>query len=196
MILTSKSIKRLITDGVDVFDKDGERIHKPLIENVDPEQMRFMEGGRYDLRIKEIVVPDHSPAILTPETRVTPPTRPATSTANPDGSEEWQIWYCRYYLVTTIEELNVPAYLLGRVKHRRTLQNDGLLLLCCDVAPNFQGKLTFGLTELRGSYTTLKHGTRIATITFEQFEHGESDLYNGVWQGGRVSTDGKKERAY
>jgi len=172
MILTSDDIKKYIESEILVFTPDG-GVRKPLIEGHDPDQMQFMDGGAYDLRVAEVRVmplPDYnklSGLFIGKSERRTQRFAPATV-------EEWMengYWLIDkgpYYLLTTTEIINMPAFLRGQVESRTTLFRCGLHLLTSDVSPNYQGTLTFGLTNVGPWPVNLEPGARIASITFQR----------------------------
>lgn len=97
-----------------------------------------------------------------------------------------------FFLVKTIENVNVPQNLTGNIKPRSTLYRSGLFLRSGNVAPGYCGGLTFGLKNEGPIPVTIEMGSRIVHIQFEEVKGGGS-MYRGQWQGGRVTAK-KKER--
>lgn len=97
-----------------------------------------------------------------------------------------------FYLVTTIETVNVPKNLVGILKPRSTLQRMGLILRTTQIAPGYSGELTFALYNAGPCQVKIEFGARIVHVMFARVE-GKTALYRGQWQGGRVTTK-KKER--
>lgn len=96
------------------------------------------------------------------------------------------------YLVTTKEKVNMPENLTANMWLRSTLYRSGIILSGGNVAPGYCGELSFlfynaGLTEME-----IELGARIVHILFYEI-NGETNLYRGQWQSGRVSSI-KKER--
>ncbi len=196
MILTARTLKDMIVGGVAVTGPDGEPKSRPLIEDADPTQMDFMEGGQYDLRLDRLYrfsspVSGH----IGVDERTTPLVEELTPGTGPKGAETWELMAGDYFLIQTREALNMPIDCRGIVEPRTTLFRCGLQLIKAGVAPNYQGRLTFGLRCLAGT-VTLERLARVASITFHRLEGDEGDAYSGVWQGGRISTDGRAERPY
>jgi deoxycytidine triphosphate deaminase len=98
-----------------------------------------------------------------------------------------------YFLVETIEKLNTPPDLFPEVAPRTTLQRCGLVLVYSTTSPGYKGSLTFGLYNAGPKIVSVRMGAKIAKLSFSRIE-GESKLYNGQWQHGRVSTNGEIEK--
>lgn len=175
----------MILSGGEIIERVEKR---ELILNADPVQMERMEGGVYDLRIDKLFrfgLDRYSHIGI--EGRETPNV----------FEEEGGGWMIRgYQLISTIEELIIPANIRVRIFRKTTLFRCGLDLLFGEVDPGYYGTLTFGLVNLLGGEAIIEKGARICSIAFEELSSEETFLYNGVWQGGKVSTFGKKERAY
>lgn len=97
-----------------------------------------------------------------------------------------------YYLVQTVESLNTPDGLMPTIYPRSSLFRAGLLLLATKTDPGYSGSLTFGLANLSQFEVKLQMGARICNIIFSELT-GESDLYRGQHQGGRVSFGEEKQ---
>jgi deoxycytidine triphosphate deaminase len=164
----------------------------PLIGKADPVQIKgVIEGSSYDLHIAAMFEVGEQPFLIGVKERRSPAVREVM--LSQDGT--WGIEAGSYHLIKTVEELHVPAHLIGRVKSKVTLQTDGLLLLYTDVAPGYSGVLTLGLKEVRGGIGFIEEGARIASIVFHTIT-GEADAYDGPRQGGKSLNTGKSERPY
>ena len=97
-----------------------------------------------------------------------------------------------FYLVTTIEKVNLPKNLVGIIKPRSTLQRMGIYVRTTQVAPGYCGELTFAVKNVGPCKVKVDLGARIVHIMFAQVS-GETALYRGQWKGGRV-TARKKEK--
>lgn len=97
-----------------------------------------------------------------------------------------------YFLVTTIEKVNIPLDLTVNFKPRTTTFRSGLFLRTGNGAPGYSGKLTFGLKNEGPIEVTIEMGARFVHAQFEEVL-GEGSQYRGQWQGGRVAAI-KKEK--
>ncbi len=95
-------------------------------------------------------------------------------------------------LVTIVEKLNLPANLTANLWSRSTLYRSGILLAGGNVAPGYCGEISFTLFNSSKCNFKVEMGARIAHILFYEIK-GNSSLYRGQWQGGRVVTE-KKEK--
>jgi len=192
MVLGASEIKKLIKEGVLVLTEKGSQIRKPLVEEISEEQIELIEGTSLDLRIGYIYAIDGSAELRLRE-RITPPTKLLASFER--GDMEFLFEPKNYYLVQTIEKVNLPSYLLGYITPRTTMFRSGLFFQTSFISPNYQGRLTVGVENLSNFPILIELGFRILTICFFKIE-GEATPYRGIWQGGRVSTEGKKERPF
>jgi len=97
-----------------------------------------------------------------------------------------------FYLVTTIEKVNLPKNLVGIIKPRSTLQRMGVYVRTTQVAPGYCGELTFAIKNVGPCKVKVDLGARIVHIMFAQVS-GKTALYRGQWKGGRVTVR-KKEK--
>jgi len=94
------------------------------------------------------------------------------------------------YLVTTIEEVNMPNDLAIYISRRSTIFRSGLVLDATYTNPGYHGKLTFLLINFNDDNVFIERGFRIVQLGFFEVK-GNSELYNGNWQGGVISTNGE-----
>jgi deoxycytidine triphosphate deaminase len=94
----------------------------------------------------------------------------------------------KYYLIKTMEKVNLPITLSGIVFPRTTMFRSGLGMFNGVVQPGYSGELTFGVCNFGQSNIKISFGARVAHITFHEVL-GEGNQYKGQWQGGRVSAD-------
>ena len=192
MILGASEIIRLVQQGVEVETAGGQKLCKPLIEGLGEEQLRKIEGTTVDLRLDEIykII---SGAELLCNSRITPKIESVLNARS--QSPIYNLSPNEYVLVQTMEQVNIPHYILADVRTRTTLFRSGLYLKTAYISPNYQGVLTFGLWNLNPWPVKIERGFRIACISFMEIS-GTAVPYHGVWQGKRASTDGQVERPY
>lgn len=217
--LTSTQIRNHIFDGVVVYDDQGRESLKPLIgvydeagKLVPTPNATFIEGGSFDLRldtmyeltptISKIVNPGQAnsmnliPAVIGVSKRRTPETKECQEFSLDDGSRGCAVIPGHYYLMKTVEVVNLPNTIRAYACKKTTTFRCGLSLDSSFVHPNYQGQLTFGLSNASPIATFIEKGARIASIVFWYLAGEELDLYEGVWQNGRVSTEMKEERGF
>ena len=163
-----------------------------LVENLCEREMENPEGAGFDLRLGEIyeLLGD---GFLGVEERQTPEIK-LLAKYNPDKIDDENFFVFepgKYYLVKTIEKVNLPITLSGIIFPRTTMFRSGLGLFNGIVQPGYQGELTFGVCNLGQSNIKISFGARIVHITFHEVS-GEGNQYRGQWQGGRVATEGKE----
>ncbi len=160
MILTSAEIKP--------------RLHE-LLSPVDPDQEDLLEGGAYDLRVGECRIVDFKrahPWICRDYQLIPEAWKYAPHTSN--GQEVWGTISDRYMLLTTVEEIHMPADLRGLIFPKMALVSCGLQLLVSAVAPGYHGKLTFGLVN-HGILAYIGKNARIASIVFARLTGQENN---------------------
>ena len=155
----------------------------------DTAQIGHIEGSAYDLRIDRIFRVDEVEAHIGVGSRLTPPTQELVPSVG-----WWRLPRNWYYLAQTVETVTIPENMRGFISPRTTLFRSGVNLIVSSVAPGYSGKLTFALHTLLP--LRIEKGARIASITIHTLS-GPSDMpYEGVWQNGRLSTEGQEERPY
>lgn len=170
-------------------------VEEPLVDNLSDRELTNPEGAGFDLRIDSIVeLRYHSKGFLSESWRDTPDFDPVDDGYVRYNQTTWELRQHNYYLMTTMEYVNMPDDLVGLVVPRTTLFRSGVQLLCSNVAPGYRGVLTFGLKLHAPVLFELERGARVAHIQFHAIDGGLVRSYEGQWQGGRVSTDGIEEQ--
>ncbi len=175
--------------GIKELHKLVEEIN--LVEGLCDRELNNPEGAGFDLRLGE-VYSLKGDGFLGVEERETPE---SILIERYDEKEEKNFLFepGKYYLIKTIEKVNLPKSLSGIIFPRTTLFRSGLALFNGIVQSGYSGELTFGLANMGDSLIKVSFGARIVHITFQEIL-GEGNQYKGQWQGGRVSTDGKEEQ--
>jgi len=163
-----------------------------LVENLCDRELNNPEGAGFDLRLGEVYKIEEDGFLGITE-RNTPK---ATLVAkNEEGKAEEENFFIfepgKYYLVKTMETVNLPTVLSGVIFPRTTMFRSGLGLFNGVVQPGYSGELTFGVCNLGKSNIKISFGARVVHITFHEVL-GEGNQYRGQWQGGRVSTSSKE----
>jgi deoxycytidine triphosphate deaminase len=165
-----------------------------LVENLCDREKNNPEGAGFDLRLGE-VYEIGGKGFLGVEERDTPKIKLLDQ--YDETKEEKDNYFIfepgKYYLVKTIEKVNLPVTLSGIIFPRTTLFRSGLALFNGIVQPGYQGELTFGISNLGPANIKVSFGARVVHITFHEVL-GEGSQYRGQWQGGRVSTEGKEKQ--
>lgn len=162
---------------------------KKLVVHLANRELTNPEGAGFDLRLGEVHRISGS-AFLGETHRETPAIKTVASYGSKKNSIK--IKPGDFYLISTIEEVNLPHDITANLKPRTTTFRSGLFLRTGNVAPGYRGKLTFGLKNEGPVTVTLELGCRIVHAQFEWVDGGGS-MYRGQWQGGRVTTK-KREK--
>jgi deoxycytidine triphosphate deaminase len=163
-----------------------------LVENLCQREMNNPEGAGFDLRLGEIYELE-GPGFLGLEERDTPKIK-LIGNYDPTKPENFFIFKPgQYYLIKTLEKVNLPVDLSGIIFPRTTMFRSGLGLFNGVVQPGYSGELTFGLCNLGRSDIKVSFGARVVHITFQEVL-GAGNRYRGQWQGGRVATQGKEKQ--
>jgi deoxycytidine triphosphate deaminase len=160
-----------------------------LVEGLSERELTNPEGAGFDLRLAE-VYKISGEAFLGETERKTPEIelvakyeegKKNTITIKPED----------FFLIKTIESVNIPINLVAIFKPRTTTFRSGLLLRTGSGAPGYSGPLTFSLKNDGLIDVTIELGARFVHVHFMEVA-GKGSAYRGQWQGGRVTTD-KKE---
>lgn len=163
---------------------------KNLVENLSERELKNPEGAGFDIRFGE-VYEIQGKGFLGVRERKTPNSK-LIAKYKKDEKKSIKIKSDDYFLIKTIEKVNLPKNIVAHVYSRSTLFRSGLLFIATQVAPGYKGYLTFGLKNIGSSTIDLELGARVAHIQF-QYVEGGGKKYRGQWQGGRVSAN-KKEK--
>ena len=163
-----------------------------LVENLCEREINNPEGAGFDLRMGEVYELSGD-GFLGVEERQTPEIKLlAKYNSEKIDDENFFIFEPgKYYLIKTIEKVNLPLTLSGIIFPRTTMFRSGLGLFNGVVQPGYCGELTFGVCNLGKSKIKVSFGARVVHITFHEVL-GEGNQYRGQWQGGRVATGGKE----
>lgn len=163
-----------------------------LVENLCDREKNNPEGAGFDLRLGEVYELEGN-GFLGVEERDTPKINLVAKNEEGQTLRENSFVFepGKYYLVKTMEKVNLPVNISGIIFPRTTLFRSSLALFNGVVQPGYKGELTFGLCNLGKSNITISFGARVVHITFHEVL-GEGNQYRGQWQGGRVATSGKE----
>lgn len=163
---------------------------KKLVEGLSERELTNPEGAGFDLRLGEVyrikgqaflgVTERHTADI---ELVAAYDEKKVTSVKIKPGD---------FFLVKTVESVNMPQNLTASITPRSTTYRSGLFIRTGNVPPGYCGGLTFGLSN-EGSVTVeIEMGARFVHIQFSEVSGG-GNIYRGQWQGGRVTAK-KKEK--
>ncbi len=162
---------------------------KKLVENLSQRELTNPEGAGFDLRLGEVYKISGKSFLGETERK----------TANIKRIVQYQkgkknkivIKPNEFYLVKTIESVNMPQNITASITPRSTTYRSGIFIRSGNVPTGYQGGLIFGLKNEGLIPVTIEMGARIVHIQFHEVKGGGS-IYRGQWQGGRVTAK-KKE---
>jgi len=163
---------------------------KKLVEDLSERERINPEGAGFDLRIGELYQVKGK-GFLGVKERKTPDIK-LLAKFEKKKIKKISLQPRTYYLMKTIEKLNLPENLLALFTPRSTLYRSGVYIFGGQTAPGYKGELTTGIYNFRNEKFELEMGARVIHIMFFEVK-GKSNLYRGQWQGGRVTTK-KKEK--
>jgi len=161
---------------------------RKLVEGLSERELTNPEGAGFDLRLGE-VYKISGKAFLGETHRQTPDIK---SVAVFGKHKSIKIKPGDFFLVKTIEKINLPINLSAVILPRTTTFRSGLFLRTGPVQPGYEGELTFGLKNEGPITVEIEMGARFAHILFHEIK-GVGSRYRGQWQGGRVSAT-KREK--
>jgi dCTP deaminase/dUTP pyrophosphatase len=142
-----------------------------LLENYLPESI---QGSGIDLRIERLVKLKNSGFIGKNERRL-PEIQEVNFTLKPH----------QYYLLVTMERVNMPKDLVAFMFNRSSLFRCGASLRTAVIDPGYQGELTVGIKNEGDHEIILEKGARVLQLVFAAIRGG-TRRYNGRYQGGKV----------
>jgi deoxycytidine triphosphate deaminase len=161
-----------------------------LVSNLSERELTNPEGAGFDLRFGEVHEISGGRAFLGVIERETPEMR---TLAVYGKDKEFTFKPGGFYIVSTIEEVNLPEDITCNMKPRTTTFRSGLFMRTGNVAPGYKGKLSFALKNEGPIPVTMELGARFVHAQFFWVDGG-GNMYRGQWQGGRVTTGKKREK--
>lgn len=164
---------------------------KKLVENLSERELTNPEGAGFNFRLDE-VYKISGKAFLGITERHTPEVKLVKKYDSKKKKSSIKIKPGNFYLVKTIESVNMPNNLSATITPRSTLFRSGLFLRTGNCPPGYSGGHTYGLKNEGPATVEIEMGARIAHIQFFEVKGG-GNMYRGQWQGGRITAT-KKER--
>ncbi len=161
---------------------------KKLVEGLSQRELTNPEGAGFDLRLDE-VYKISGKAFLGETHRQT---ADITLVKKYGKDKSIKIKPGDFFLVKTIEKINLPITLSAVILPRTTTFRSGLFIRTGPIQPGYQGELTFGLKNEGPITVEIEMGARFVHVLFHEIK-GSGSKYRGQWQGGRVSAT-KKEK--
>ena len=163
---------------------------KKLVEGLSERELTNPEGAGFDLRLGEVFKISGS-AFLGETHRKTPDIK-SVKIYNPKKTTSIKIKPGDFFLVKTIEKINLPLNLSAVIIPRTTTFRSGLFIRTGPIQPGYSGELTFGLKNEGPITVEIEMGARFSHVLFHEIK-GSGSAYRGQWQGGRVSAT-KREK--
>lgn len=170
-------------------------VHK-IVQNLSTRELENPEGAGVDIRLGEVIEITGGAAFIEADGSAGQGLRSGFETkvicAFQDDSEVQEKFVFepgKYYLVKTVETVQIPINVLGDFRARSTLFRSGLNLLTTTGAPGYEGPLVFGLINHGPLPVTIQMGARIAQALFYRLE-SDGISYRGQNQGGRTTASG------
>ena len=183
---------------------------KKLVEGLSERELTNPEGAGFDLRLGEVYKISGSAFLGTSERKTAEikliakyngegkkVNQPHAGSHDRDNKREAKtlkvvIKPGDFYLIKTVESVNMPANLTASITPRSTTYRSGIFIRTGNVPPGYCGGLIFGLKNEGPITVEIEMGSRIVHIQFSEVKGGGS-MYRGQWQGGRVTAH-KKEK--
>lgn len=178
---------------------------KKLVEGLSERELTNPEGAGFDLRLGEVYKIKGDAFLGETHRKTAEIELVAKYLTNSDGRQtkreiknnvkdrqSIKIKPGDFFLVKTIESVNMPQNLTASITPRSTTYRSGLYLRTGNVPPGYCGGLIFGLKNEGPVTCEIEMGSRIVHIQFNEVKGG-GNMYRGQWQGGRV-TARKKEK--
>ena len=159
---------------------------KQLVSNLSQRELENPEGAGFDLRIGELYGISGKGFLGVTERET--PAMNLLSKYEESKTTEVLLKPNTYYVLKTIESVNMPENLLAMMTPRSTLFRSGVYVFGGQVPPGYAGELNMGIYNFKQEEFRLEMGARVVHIMFFEVK-GEGNLYRGQWQGGRVTTD-------
>lgn len=161
-----------------------------LVEHLSDRELTNPEGAGFDLRLGEIYR-IKGKAFLGETLRSTPGVELVEKYVEGE-KRSVEIKPGDFFLVKTIEKINLPITLSAVIIPRTTTFRSGIFIRTGPIQPGYSGELTFGLKNEGPITVEIEMGARFVHVIFHEIK-GSGSAYRGQWQGGRVTAQ-KKEK--
>lgn len=164
---------------------------KKLVEHLSERELTHPEGAGFDLRLGEVYKISGKSFLGETERK----TANIKLVAQYNKKKKSTITFkpADFFLVKTIESVNMPKDITASITPRSTTYRSGIFLRTGNVPPGYKGGLIFGLKNEGPVPVTIEMGARIVHIQFHEVKGGGS-MYRGQWQGGRVTAHRKEKQ--
>lgn len=171
-----------------------------IVKNLGEREIKNPEGNGVDLRLGEVHKLSGGEAFIESDTTDGLGKRSMFETKKvmefDKNDEKQQILTVKpgeYYLVKTVESVEMPLDVMGDFRPRSTLFRSGLALYTTVTNAGYSGGLIFGLHNMGPMPVSLQMGARIAVAVFWRAE-AEGKEYRGQHQGGRITSGGVEQQ--
>jgi deoxycytidine triphosphate deaminase len=164
---------------------------KKLVEGLSERELTNPEGAGFDLRLGEVY--KVSGGAFLGETHRKTAEIELVKKYDHKKTYSLKIKPGDFYLVKTIETVNMPQNLTASITPRSTTYRSGLFLRTGNVPPGYCGGLIFGLKNEGPVTVEIEMGARFVHIQFSEVKGGGS-MYRGQWQGGRVTAKSRERQ--
>jgi len=171
-----------------------------IVQNLSQRELESPEGLGVDLRLGEVHKIIAGQAFIEADTLAEQGMRSGFETEllmkfdeTMTAQEKLEVRPGEYYLLKTVETVNMPLDVLGDFRARSSLYRAGLILVTSVAPSGYQGGLIFGLYNAGPLPVTLQLGARIAVAIFYRAEV-EGVAYRGQNQGGRITAAGTEQQ--
>ncbi len=162
-----------------------------LVEDISERELNNPESVVIDLRLNKLYRLEGK-AFLGVAERETPKAE-AVARYDPNWRSSYVIKPGEYLIAETIEKVNIPKDIFVVLKPRTTLHRMGIMLRGSIIDPGYSGILHPALFNAGSVEVEIEMGARFCQLFFMAVE-GNSTLYRGQWQGGRVTTEKREEQ--
>src|SRR3989338_11281248 len=174
-----------------------------LVEDLAERELTNPEGAGFDLRLGQVFA-IKGRAFLGINERETPEikllakyeitnTKRSSSIGKLTKANTLSVKPGGFYLISTIEKVNLPQNITANFKPRTTTFRSGLFIRTGNAAPGYRGKLTFGLKNEGPVPVTLELGARVVHVQFHWVDGGGS-MYRGQGENGRGTTKKREKK--
>lgn len=158
------------------------------VANLSSREVDSPEGVGFDLRLSSVHVISGRGALLEGPRKTS-----SAKKVEPDESGVYFLMPRLWYLVSTVETMDLPLDLAGLVFPRSTLFRSGVALHTSVVPPGYVGPLSFGLSVAMEEGFEIAENARFCHLVLMQVARGATK-YKGQWNYGRLIADSEEDQ--
>jgi dCTP deaminase len=145
---------------------------------IEPFMFELLQPASYDVRLSPILRVPHTRSFKSIDLGDPETVKGRTEVFNMDEEGGYALQPGRFVLGSTIESVDIPDYIVGRIEGKSSIARLGLQIHCAGyLDPGFRGNVTVELVNFFDMPIILRPGVKIAQFSFERMTNNARKPY-------------------